>query len=67
MKEMKRVLKLGGIACVATELILNNKTHREHFTPEELNDVILNCDVLTLVVGDLDFRPNLDSCHRFWG
>jgi SAM-dependent methyltransferase len=36
MREMARVLKPGGIACVATELVLAGGEHPEFFTPEAL-------------------------------
>ncbi len=36
MAEMGRVLKPGGVAAVATEMIVNGKSHHEFFTPEDL-------------------------------
>ena len=36
MREMARVLRPGGVACVATELVLAGGEHPEFFTPEAL-------------------------------
>ncbi|MGD9124082.1 MAG: methyltransferase domain-containing protein [Desulfarculaceae bacterium] len=36
VQEMGRVLRPGGVAAVATELILNQQPHAEYFLPEEL-------------------------------
>jgi SAM-dependent methyltransferase len=41
MREMARVLKPGGIACVATELILAGGEHEEFFTPEALQRFVV--------------------------
>lgn len=56
MREMRRVVKPGGIICVATELILNDETHPEYFTLGELQSTIIDNDGLTMVGGDLDLR-----------
>jgi SAM-dependent methyltransferase len=56
MEEMRRVVKRGGIICVATELILNDSTHHEYFTLKELQETIINVDGLNLVGGELDLR-----------
>jgi SAM-dependent methyltransferase len=41
MREMRRVVRPGGIVCVATELLLQGDDHEEFFTREELQrDVI---------------------------
>ena len=56
MEEMRRVVKPGGVICVATELILNRGTHPEYFTLQELQAVILSNPGLTMVGGDLDLR-----------
>ena len=37
MREIGRVLRPGGIACVATELILDGGPHEEFFTWEDLD------------------------------
>lgn len=54
--EMHRVLKVGGVACIATELILNDATHHEYFTLDELYETVINVDGFELVGGDLDLR-----------
>lgn len=36
MAEMGRILKPGGVAAVATEMIVNGRSHDEFFTPEDL-------------------------------
>ena len=56
MQEIEKVLKPGGIACIATELILNSTSHGEYFTPEEFDEVILGSTSLQLVGGDFDYR-----------
>lgn len=56
MVEMQRVVKPGGIVCVATELILNGKHHDEYFTLNELQRVIIETPGLKLAGGDPDLR-----------
>lgn len=56
MSEMRRVIKSQGIACIATELILNRGTHREYFTYEEFEEMFLTVPGFKLVGGDLDLR-----------
>lgn len=56
MQEMFRVLKQGGVACVATEFILNNATHEEFFAFEDLEKFIIKSAPFDLVGGDLDLR-----------
>jgi SAM-dependent methyltransferase len=54
VRELERVLKPGGVVCIATEYILNKARHEEFFTHEELQEVIVNSSGLTLVEPDLD-------------
>ena len=56
LMEIYRILKSGGILCLATELILNNAYHHEYFTIDELDEVILNATDFKLVGGDIDYR-----------
>ena len=49
MKEIGRVLKPKGIAAIVTECILNNKTHHEYFTPEELDSFLIKPSKLELI------------------
>lgn len=56
VEEMCRVLKPGGIACITTELILNQATHPQYFTLRELEEVVLSSTPMKLVGGDLDLR-----------
>lgn len=64
MREIERVLKPGGIACIATELILNQTSHAEYFSPEEFDENILNSTSMKLVGGDFDYRIS-DSLVRY--
>jgi SAM-dependent methyltransferase len=41
MREMARVLRPGGIACVATELVLQGGEHPEFFTPAALQHFVV--------------------------
>jgi SAM-dependent methyltransferase len=41
MREMARVLKPGGICCVATELVLQGGAHPEFFTPAALQHHVI--------------------------
>ena len=50
MEEIGRVLKPGGIAAIVTECILNEKTHPEYFTPEQLETKLEICSALLLQV-----------------
>lgn len=56
LAEMRRVLKPGGIAAIATELILNDGTHDEYYTYAELEEMFLKAPGFELVGGDLDLR-----------
>ncbi len=56
LAEMRRVLKPGGVAAIATELILNDGTHDEYFTYAELEEMFLRAPGFELVGGDLDLR-----------
>lgn len=56
VQEMARVLKPGGIACIVTELILNDESHHEYFRVEELEHVFFSHQNLKLVGGELDLR-----------
>lgn len=37
MRELRRVLRPGGVACVATELVIGGGPHPEYFTPDDLD------------------------------
>lgn len=54
VQEMARVLKVGGVACITTEYILNDTTHEEFFTHDELTEHILTSSPLRLVEPELD-------------
>ena len=49
MREMARVLKPGGIACVATELVLAGGEHPEFFTPQALQEHVVEASGLVPV------------------
>ena len=42
MREMARVIRPGGIVCVATELVLDGGPHHAFFTPEELQRYVID-------------------------
>ncbi|MCY1669397.1 class I SAM-dependent methyltransferase [Rhizobium sp. SL86] len=56
VREMARVLKPGGIACIVTEIILNDAKHPEYFRPEEIDNIFLKHSNLKLVGGDIDLQ-----------
>ena len=56
LREMRRVVRPGGILCISTELILNNASHDEYFTYPQLKKTFLDAPGLELVGGDLDLR-----------
>ena len=49
MAEMGRVLKPGGYACIATEMVLNGKRHKEYFLPGELAEHVVAASGLRLI------------------
>lgn len=49
MAEMGRVLKPGGVAAVATELVVNDREHRDYFTPKALLEYVVAPAGLQLV------------------
>ncbi|MBI4830253.1 MAG: class I SAM-dependent methyltransferase [Candidatus Lindowbacteria bacterium] len=57
MGEMYRVLKAGGVCCVSTEIILNNRPHNEYFTHSELEQYVLKAAPFSLAGTDtIDLR-----------
>jgi SAM-dependent methyltransferase len=81
MREVGRVLKPGGVAAIATELILNNVPEPDFFLPEEFVEYVVHSSGLA-VIGEVDFSisPNLianapqvgETHHRpyialYWG
>lgn len=59
MQEIHRTLKKGGIACIVTELILNNTTNYEFLTPDEIQENIM-IEGFELIGGEMDWRVNQD-------
>jgi SAM-dependent methyltransferase len=63
MREMSRVLRPGGIACVATEFVLSGGSHPEYFTAEDFNRWIIgSCDLVP--IEPLDLTPPPDRYMR---
>jgi SAM-dependent methyltransferase len=60
MREVGRVLKPGGVAAIATELILNGVPEPNFFLPEEFIEYVVRPSGLSLI-GEVDFSisPNL--------
>jgi SAM-dependent methyltransferase len=56
VQEMARVLRPGGVACVATELILDGGQHSEYFTLDDLQHWIIRPSGLVMV-EPLDLTP----------
>jgi len=56
MREMHRVLRPGGVACVATELVLEGGPHPAYFTPEDLQHYVVEGSGLTLL-GPIEVKP----------
>lgn len=54
MSEIMRVLRPGGVACIITEVILSQGTHREYFTREEIEQMFERRADAALVGGDFD-------------
>jgi len=60
MKEIGRVLKVGGVAAIVTECVLNNKTHHEYFTPKELDSFLIKPSKLELIEPIKFQQPSLE-------
>ena len=56
MREMARVLRPGGIACVATEWIIEGGDHYEYFTPDDFFHYVVDASALELL-EPLDDTP----------
>lgn len=56
VEEMMRVVKPGGVICIATELVLNENgsPDKELFTYNELKEYVIGVKGLKLIGGDLD-------------
>ena len=48
MRELRRVLRPGGVACVATELVIDGGPHPEYFTWEDLERWVIRPSGLSL-------------------
>jgi ubiquinone/menaquinone biosynthesis C-methylase UbiE len=55
MKEMSRVLKPKGIACITTEYVIRNKKEPDYFTKDEVYNRLINPSGLKLIGDDIDF------------
>ena len=64
MEEIARVLKPGGIAAIVTECILNDATHYEYFTPEELDTFLIKPSGLELIEPIKFDQPSLEPYVR---
>jgi SAM-dependent methyltransferase len=49
MRELRRVLRPGGVACVATELIIEGGPHPEYFTWDDLERWVIRPSGMVLV------------------
>lgn len=54
IREMARVLKPGGIACVATEYVLRGPQHNEYFDANDLDHWVIGASPDLRLVGPLD-------------
>lgn len=59
MHEVGRVLKPGGVAAIATELILNGVRDPNFFLPEQFAESVIRPSGLS-VIGDIDFSISAD-------
>ena len=59
MSEMARVCRPGGVVVVATELILNDRSHPEFFTIDELREYIVAASGMKLVQTPRFEIPNV--------
>ena len=57
MREMCRVLRPGGTACVATELVLEGGAHAAYFTPEDLRHFVVERSGMALVEPMSELLP----------
>jgi SAM-dependent methyltransferase len=57
VREMARVLRPGGIACIATEFVLSGGQHAEFFTLTDLNHWIIGASAELELVEPLDTTP----------
>ena len=55
MREIERVLKKQGVACVSTELIINDSDHVEYFTEEMLDRYLIKSHNMKLIDDRIDY------------
>ena len=55
IKEMARVLKPKGVACITTEYVIKNKKEPDYFTKDELYDRLIHPSGLKFIGNDIDF------------
>lgn len=54
--EMIRTTRRGGLICIVTEIILNDRPHSEFFLPREINGVFGNIESVEMIGGEFDLR-----------
>jgi SAM-dependent methyltransferase len=54
VREMARVLRPGGVACIATEMVLEGGQHPEYFTREDLDHWVIGASTDLALVEPLD-------------
>jgi SAM-dependent methyltransferase len=63
MREIGRVLKPGGVAAIATEMVINDRRHPEYFRPEELVEYLVAPSGLRLVQAPVFELPAYAVAH----
>lgn len=55
IREMERVVRPGGIVCVATEFVLRGEQHGEYFTRDDLEHWVVGASPNLRLIGPIDF------------
>jgi len=64
LDEMIRVVRVGGILCIITEMILSEGSHEEYFRHEEMEQMFFAHPAIRLVGGEPDLRIS-ESAVRY--
>ncbi len=65
MREIERVLKKGGIACIVTEFVINGRAHASYFNRKDMEQFLLRSHGMHLLESKIDFRIGKETIASY--